>query len=77
MTESPRVVPYNSLGGVTLPELCVGIVGRDSYLDTEMLICVGATLCGCPDLWLLLLWAGTRPAPTWIIIRGETGTGYL
>ena len=32
------VVPYNSLGEVTLPEPCVGIVGRDSYLDAEMLI---------------------------------------
>ena len=46
------VVPYNLLGGVTLPELRVGIVGRDSHLDTEMLISVGATLavaltCGC------------------------------
>ena len=63
MTESSGIVPHNSLGRVTLPELCVGIVGRDSYLDAEMLISVGATLvvaltCGCfgqaPDLPLRL-----------------------
>ena len=32
------VVPYNSLGGVTLPELCVGIVGRYSHLDISLSI---------------------------------------